>query len=153
MDISDPVLLATIILVLLCALAVLLIAYVGVQQKLEEREAQIRRLTEIGQGLYFYVKDDLNTGRTALSFTGNVSSIRSFEVWRNDRLDRLARPLLRTWEERHTFEGSDMRINLPESRPFTPDGLNEIGKASMEYQPKVPEAWREIDPEKEGDFQ
>lgn len=153
---DDLTLVTMVAVVLMCATAWLLVAYIGANKAAKARQEEINRLEKIGRSLYLYIKDDLTTGKSAFSFYGGGSA-RTFEVWRNERLDREARPLIRQWEERHTYAGSNVEPARPRPVPFDPSGLDAVGKASMEYQPVVPEAWREktetgwrdIDPKEE----
>lgn len=131
---------------LLISTGFLLVAYLGADKAAKQRQEEIERLTKIGRNLYSYIKDDLTTGKTAFSFYGGGSA-RTFEIWRNERLEREARPLIRQWEERHTYADSNVEPERPKPVAFDPSNLDEVGKASMEWQPENPEEFREVAPE------
>ncbi len=111
-----------------------------------EEERRKRLLTErIGQALHRYVKNDLVSGKTGFSFTGNRAGIRSFEVWRNENLNKAAN-LVRIWEERHAYDQIPVReLGLPSPTPLDPRSMDEVSRKVME-QPVVPDL-RELDQE------
>lgn len=140
----DELTTATLIAVLLLiSTGFLLAAYLGADKAAKQRQEEIDRLNKIGRNLYSYIKDDLATGKTAFSFYGGGSA-RTFEVWRNERLEREARPLIRQWEERHTYADSNVEPKPPKSVAFDPSTLDEVGKAAMEWQPTPPEDFPEL---------
>lgn len=148
---TETTLLALLLVLLLLTTTFLLVAYLGTQRVLDETKAELDVATKIGNGLNAYVMNELTTGKTGLSFTGDHRALRALEVWRNEQLN-VAHNLSRVWTERHTYD-SALDVRVPSAQPLTPESVGAIGQASMEYQPKIPEAWREIDPKQEGDFQ
>lgn len=101
------------------------------EDQVARQETQIDRLTSLGKGMAFFLANDLVVGRTAHSFTGSIPGIRALETWRNENLSRMGE-MLTAWRGRH--ERTIEAIKVPEPYPFSPDGLDEVARLTMEYE-------------------